>query len=144
MPRNPIRLTIVTLLVWICAMAAHAESYRVIVNSENPTDAVSRKFVKDVFLGKITWWEHGGRTRPIERAGDAELRSSFSKAVLQRSVRAVNAYWRQRIFSGRGVPPDEVTSDRDAIALVRRDPGAIAYVSSKAPLVGVKVVEIIE
>jgi hypothetical protein len=59
--------------------------------------------------------------------------------VLERSIEAVRAYWRQRIFTGRGVPPPELASEERAVEYVLGREGAVAYVSTDTELRGSKV-----
>ena len=62
--------------------------------------------------------------------------------MLRRPLAAVRAYWQQRIFSGRDVPPPELDTDQQVIDYVMRYAGAIGYVSGTTPLDGPRVVTI--
>ena len=66
----------------------------------------------------------------------------FSRDVLERDVASVRRYWAQQVFSGRGVPPPEVTSDAEVVKYVASHPGAIGYVAGGADLTGIKAVEL--
>ena len=57
-------------------------------------------------------------------------------------ISAIESYWRQQIYSGRGVPPPVKATDADVVAFVAANPGGIGYVSAAADTAGVKVVEI--
>jgi hypothetical protein len=70
------------------------------------------------------------------------VRRQFTDEVLRRPVEAIRRYWQQRIFAGRGVPPPEMESDEDVISLVRREEGAVGYISASVPLTGVKVLTV--
>jgi hypothetical protein len=72
------------------------------------------------------------------RFGSA-LREGFSKSILGRSAAAVRNYWQQRTFTGRGVPPAEVSSDADVIRYAREHPGGIGYVSTQTDLAALNV-----
>jgi hypothetical protein len=52
------------------------------------------------------------------------------------------AYWQQQIFSGRGVPPLELSTETAVVEYVRAHPGAVGYVSAGADIRGLKVVEV--
>jgi hypothetical protein len=54
----------------------------------------------------------------------------------------VKAYWQQRIFSGRDVPPPEFATDQEVVAYVLAHEGAVGYVSPGAELRGLQVVAI--
>ncbi|MEK7358198.1 MAG: phosphate ABC transporter substrate-binding protein, partial [Bdellovibrionota bacterium] len=62
--------------------------------------------------------------------------------ILDRSVPAMRNYWQQLIFSGRGVPPPELESDRAVVDYVSRHADAIGYVSPQANVRQNKIVTI--
>jgi ABC-type phosphate transport system substrate-binding protein len=70
-------------------------------------------------------------------------RANFSKSIHGKPVSSIKAYWQQRIFTGRGVPPVEKDNDREVLNYVKANPGAIGYVSNAAKVSGVKVVNIV-
>lgn len=116
--------------------------FRVIVKDSHKAISLSRKFVADVFLKKTTRWGDGSAIRPVDQRSRSAVRRRFSSRILSRSVAAVRTYWTRLVFTGRGVPPPELNGDEAVIRYVRKHPGAIGYVSSKAELDGVKAVAI--
>ena len=73
------------------------------------------------------------------------MRGRFSKEILGHSASAVQRYWEERIFSGRGQPPPIKRSDEDVIEFVESNVGAIGYVSEAVSLTPrVKVLRITE
>ncbi len=132
------------LLVSAASAAAQDGSFRVIVNASNPARSLRSAYVSELFLGKIRRWDHGEAVAPVDQSARSAARAGFSKSVHRKSVGAVKSYWQQQIFSGRGVPPPELHSDSEVIAYVRRNPGAIGYVSGSASLNRVKAVKILQ
>ncbi|MEO5769556.1 MAG: phosphate ABC transporter substrate-binding protein [Polyangia bacterium] len=123
--------------------AAPVPAFRVIVNPENPTTNVDRKFVADIFLKKATrWGQLDSVVRPVDLRPDSPARRAFDEEVLRRSVSAVRNYWQQMVFTGRDVPPPELNSEEEMVAYVLRYPGAIGYVSGTIALQGAKVLTI--
>jgi ABC-type phosphate transport system substrate-binding protein len=116
--------------------------YQVIANPANPVTSVDRKLIEDSFLKKVTTWPGGEAIHPVDLTPTSPVRRRFSEAVLQRSVEAVKAYWQQRIFSGRDVPPPELENDDDIVKYVLRHQGAVGYVSGVAALHGSKVLTV--
>ena len=116
--------------------------YRVIVNPKNPATALDRTFLQDAFLKKTRHWPDERVIQPVDLATTSPARSSFSEDVLRRSVAAVRAYWQQRIFSGRDVPPPELASDERVVEYVLTHEAAVAYVSGTAPLAGAKAISV--
>jgi ABC-type phosphate transport system substrate-binding protein len=114
-------------------------AYEVIVNSSNPVNAMSRDFLADAFLKKITSWPRGETIRPVDLPPNSPVRKRFTEEVLHRSVAEVKGYWQQRIFSGRDVPPPELDTDDDVVTYVNKYTGAVGYVSAGANLNGAKI-----
>jgi ABC-type phosphate transport system substrate-binding protein len=122
------------------ARPSDAGSFVVIVNTANAA-MLTRDEIANIFLKRITRWND--RAVPIlvvDALPDSPVREAFSRAVLHRDVGAMEAYWQQQIFSGRDVPPVQKETDAKIVAFVRRNPGAIGYVSAGAQLDGVHVV----
>jgi len=112
--------------------------YLLIVHPSVSVDRITPAEVSDLFLKKTERWPDGSRAFPVDQVESASVRASFSREVLDRAVSAIKAYWQQRIFSGRDVPPPEKGSDRDVVEFVRATPGAVGYVSAGTALDGVK------
>ena len=132
----------VVALVVIRAGAAPAPVFVVIVNPNNPTNHVDRKFLADAFLKKTTRWDDGELIRPVDQVPDSPVRRKFSEDVVKRSVAAVRSYWQQVIFTGRGVPPPEVGGDDEVVRYVLKYSGAVGYVSGSANADGAKVIAV--
>jgi ABC-type phosphate transport system substrate-binding protein len=135
-------VVIAALLAGCGDASAESDSVRVIVNAKNPTTKVSKQFVADAFLKKRTRWGGDSPIQPVDLGQKHSVRAKFSRSVLDRDVAAVRRYWAQLVFSGRGVPPPEVTDEDAVIAYVAKNAGAIGYVSAGATLTGVKAVSI--
>jgi ABC-type phosphate transport system substrate-binding protein len=121
------------------AAAAPEAAFRVIVHPKNPVTEMERRWVADAFLRNVTRWPNDNAIHPVDLPPHSPARSTFSKEVLNRSVDAVRAYWQQRIFSGRGVPPPELESEDAVVSYVLTHEGAIGYVSADLDLAGAKV-----
>jgi hypothetical protein len=119
-----------------------APPYRVIVHSKNPANSLDRTFLQDAFLKKIRHWPSGSVVQPVDLSPANASRLSFSREVLGRSVAAVRAYWQQRTFSGRDVPPRELVSDEQVVEYVLAHEGGIGYVGGATPLAGTKAVSV--
>ena len=141
-----IALSSTLLLLALCAIgraqSRAAPAYVVIVQPTNPATSVERKFLEDAFLKKITRWPADETIRPVDLSASSAVRRRFTEEVLERTLESVKSYWQQRIFSGRDVPPPELDGDDDVVAYVRKHEGAVGYVSGRADVSGVKVVEV--
>lgn len=133
-----------TLLLALIALSATVSAepppaYRVIVHPHNAVSGADRNFLQDVFLRRVKRWPNDKVIHPADLAPSSRVRKRFTEDVLGRSIAAVKAYWQQRIFSGRDVPPPEFESDEQVVAYVLKYEGAVGYVSENAALRGAKV-----
>ena len=133
------------LAVGLCALVepradgAEQAGFRVVVHAGNAASSVPSDFVMNAFLKKTSRWPEGEPIQPVDLRFGSPVREAFSQSILRRSAAAVRNYWQQRIFTGRGVPPPEVSSDADVIRYVQEHPGGIGYVSTQADAANVKV-----
>lgn len=121
---------------------AEAAGFRVIVNPDNPVDAVDRRFLADAFFKKTTRWPDNEAILPVDLAPGAASRRTFSEQVMKRSIAAVKSYWQQMVFSGHGVPPPELDSDGEVVKFVLKNRGAVGYVSPGTNTTAVKVLTV--
>ncbi|HET7746627.1 MAG TPA: phosphate ABC transporter substrate-binding protein [Vicinamibacteria bacterium] len=145
LPRTAVVCAGVLLAGLLRAPAARpTTSYLVIVNAENPVEELSRDDVSRIFLKKTAHWPDGRAVAPLDLAPTVPVRGEFSREVLRKSVRAVQAYWKREIFSGRSSPPPELATEAEVVAAVRANPHAVGYVSDEASLFGVKIIDVLD
>jgi len=133
---------LLALLVLPVAPLASAEGYRVVVHPSSPATDLTKKEISRLFLKKVTTWSDGTRVIPVDQGGASPTHESFSKDIHGRGPDAVAAYWQRQVFSGRAVPPLVLIGDARVVEYVRSTPGAIGYVSSRAPTDGAKVIKV--
>lgn len=111
------------------APVAPTPVYVVIVHPSNPTVSLKAADLARMFLRQSTSWPNGWPVAPVDLAGSGPVREAFSQQVLDRPARAVKNYWKQQIFSGRGVPPPERDNESEVVKFVLSNRGAIGYVA---------------
>ena len=135
-------LTLLLALVLLGPAASWAADYQVIVNTNNPTDILTREQLGKMFLKKIVKWDTGTPIVPVDQVPISPARAAFTKVVHGKPVSAIASYWQQQIFAGREVPPAEKAGDAAVIAFVKANPGAIGYLSAGVAADGVKILNI--
>jgi ABC-type phosphate transport system substrate-binding protein len=113
------------------------------VHPENRVDALSRDFLRNAYLKKVTQWSHGATIRPIDLSSELPVRNQFTQDVIKKTPAQLKTYWNQQIFSGKGVPPPEADTAAAAISYVLANPGAVGYLPvdvdpGRAKVVGIK------
>ncbi len=129
-------------LMFIVSGIASAQNYKVIVNSSNSVSSLSKKEASDLFLKKSTKFSNGMVAVPVDLAANSNAREGFSSNIHGKAVSAIRNYWQQAAFSGAASAPPEKANDNEVIEFVKRNPGAIGYVSSGASADGVKVISV--
>lgn len=123
--------------------------FKVVINRANPHQELTTKDIQRIFYKRTTRWEDWQdgtdlvRVTPIDRERGAEVRKLFSKKIFRKSTSAIESYWQRQIFSGEDIPPDKLATEAEVLEFVRRNRGAIGYVSQDAVLTdGVKELKI--
>ena len=128
------------ILVGLAAASLAAEQprsgYVLIGHPAGRVSRIDRRFLAEVFLRRATRWPDDTPIYPVDLAPDALARVRFSQDILSRSVASVRSYWQQRIFSGQGLPPPELSNDEAVVSYVVTHPGAIGYVAAGTALNG--------
>ncbi|MCV2883385.1 phosphate ABC transporter substrate-binding protein [Aestuariibacter sp. AA17] len=111
----------------------------IVVNPANSSD-ISDDNIKRIFLGKEKRFSDGSETQPVNLKEGAS-RDQFNEMILGRSSSQVSAYWSKLIFTGKGTPPKEFTTDADILSHIASNKNAIGYVDAASVNDSVKVIK---
>ena len=125
------------LLGYLCSLPVTA-AVAVIVHPQNDAN-LDKTAIARIFLGKTKKLPNGRAVLPLNAAKGSPIRDEFNRLVLGKSSAQVNAYWSKLVFTGKGVPPKELSSDAEVIATVSANEDAIGYVNPAAVTDAVKV-----
>ena len=128
---SPIRLTACAILAFAGMQQAWADVV-VIVSAKSTATTMTADEISQIFLGKST------AMKPVNNA--STVRSQFYKLVTGRDEAQVKATWAKLVFTGKALPPKEMTSTADVVKAVAADPNAIGYVERSAVDPSVKVI----
>ncbi|MAF10760.1 hypothetical protein CMK11_09930 [Candidatus Poribacteria bacterium] len=103
-------------------------TYLLIVNAATDVQEMSCDDLAEAFLGKRTLWEDDTRIAPAMLRDRDEATREFIEAVVGRTVRQFRAYWRKRLFAGRGSGPKTFRSSEQVIEFVKDHSGAVAVI----------------
>jgi TonB family protein len=127
--------------VTLAAAPALAQpSFLIVAHPTVPGTAYAKEDLSRVFLKKVATWKDGAPAVPVDQSPSSPIRAEFSETVHGRPVSAVESYWQNIIFTGRGSPPAEEASDEAVLRVVRATPGAVGYISAATRPDGVKVI----
>lgn len=97
----------------------------VITHLDNTDISINKRQLQHIFMGRRQVFSNGKQALPIDQIN---LRAKFYKALTGRSIAQINAYWARLRFSGRTLPPRQLSDDQSIIELVVQNPFAIAYI----------------
>lgn len=112
-----------------CAAKDGAELY-VIVNNSNPLAKIDKKELIALYTGRSRNFPGGGPAEVFDQPRDSAQREAFYLALTGMDLAQIDSYWARLLFTGRVVPPKMLAGDSALLAEVKRNPRAIAYLSS--------------
>lgn len=130
------RLFLAFFLLFLFGAGPSMAAVVLIAHADNSEGVVDHEEVKRIYLGKKTHWNDDTPIVPVILK-KGEIHEDFLDEYLDRTSHRFVSYWRQMVFTGKGVPPKSFASEADLIAFVAATPGAVGYVSDTKPLTGV-------
>lgn len=104
----------------------------IIANKNVPDKELEKESIERIYLGKKTQWSNGSQIVPvILKSGTTH--SGFIKKFLGRDTSQFTTYWKQAVFTGRGMPPKSFETEAELIEYLDNTPGAIGYASFVPP-----------
>ncbi len=119
---------------------SHSVAEGVVVVHPDNNSTFNKGVIKKIFLGKTKLFENGRNAILINPKQGVNVREEFNNVVLNKSQTQVNAYWARMQFTGKGNPPQEMSSDQEIIAAISENKDVISYIDSSAVTNAVKVV----
>ncbi|MGD2088780.1 MAG: substrate-binding domain-containing protein [Candidatus Aminicenantes bacterium] len=126
------KTTIILLaLLFLCASTlGFTKNFTVIVHPDNPTQTLTAKDLKRIFLGDKTTWPEG---EPLKIAAlkNGEVHKAFLKSIVKLSPMKFAIHWKQKIFTGSatGSHINFFKSEAKVKEYVKDNPTAIGYIS---------------
>lgn len=128
-----------TLLMGLHAVEAEVV---VVVSAKNPISVLTRSQLMDIFLGKRDIFPDGSRALPLDQSEGADERKEFYLKFANKTTAQIKAYWASIIFTGRGLPPQEVPSDMEVKRFLAANPSAIGYIDKSLVDSSIKMLQI--
>lgn len=119
---------------------ANSNELVLVVNQNNPTQALTKSQVIDLYMGKFVAFPDGTKALPLDLDDDANTKAVFYDALVGMPLTRVNAYWSRVKFSGRARPPMSSENEQDTINFVLENDNAVAYVYESSLTDDLKVV----
>ncbi len=112
----------------------------VIVNAKSDLKQLTRRQVVDIYTGRVTTAVNGNTLFPLDHPMNSVMREKFYAKLTGKSVSAVNAYWARLLFTGRALPPKELSDGVSVLKSIEMNINTIGYMHSGDVSEKVKVV----
>src|SRR5918995_6943536 len=122
MRRSSVLMAAAGALLW-AATASAQEGYRIIVNPSNPTTALTKSQVSNLFLRRTVSWEDGRPVATVDQT-DASVREAFARDVLGMPATSAFSQAQQAAAAGRGEPPVSGAGGPRVRPVLKPEPGA--------------------
>jgi ABC-type phosphate transport system substrate-binding protein len=123
--------------------AAAFDGVVVIVNKSVMVNSISGVALKNIYTGRIMYWEDGQSIGPAVLADNLDGKTDAAlEEVSGMDASQFKTFWQRMLFSGRGQQPEKMDDVAALVAFVASNKGAIALVPADADLKGVKKLEI--
>jgi len=126
----------------LLVLPGQATGFKIVVHPDLNLKEITVSELKRIYLKERTTWSDGEPIAPVEQSPQSAARHVFTKQVHQKSVDAIENFWRQKLFAGKSTPPVQMASDAEVVNYVVSHPGAIGYVSEDAQTDPAKTVQI--
>lgn len=120
------RLCCLLLLLLLTAQFTLAAEVYIVAHRDVVDKELSKKTVERIFLGKKTRWSNGDQLIPV-MLKSGELHERFVRRMLSRDATQFNTYWKQAVFTGRGLPPKSFDTLNEMLDYIADTPGAVGY-----------------
>ena len=137
-----VNFTLIMLLLGaMCSPLAAAEVV-LVAHPSNSNDSISKSDCGRIFLGRSKAFPDGSTAVAVNQASESQVRLEFDKEYLGKSSSQIKAFWSNQLFTGRGVPPEELSDSSAVVERVAKDASALGYVDSSQVNDSVKVITV--
>jgi hypothetical protein len=111
-------------------LSAFAGSVQIIVNPAEASAPIDRTLLRAMFTMRLREWPDGTPVRVFVLPDHDEATALFCREQLGTYPYVMRSTWDRMVFTGTGLAPTMVGSEREMRERVRSTPGAIGYVRS--------------
>ncbi|WP_353980005.1 hypothetical protein [Salinicola endophyticus] len=118
---------LIALLTLTLTLPAKAD-IAIVVEAGSGVGQLTRSEVVNIFMGRYRKLPNGNPALPLDVA---PLKVRFYRALVNKNLAEINAYWARLVFSGEASPPQQVTTAVEMRQLVAHNPSAVGYLDSR-------------
>lgn len=124
---NALRHLLLLIALLAAAGGSAAGEVVVVVSAKSAVTRLTQDEVIDIFLGRHRELPGGLAALPIDQPKSSGTRAEFYRALTNKTLSEINAYWARLYFSGKANPPTQAEKAADVQAHVLNTSGGIGY-----------------
>jgi len=101
----------------------------IICNKGVPDTSLSRKDVRDIYIGKKIQWNDNSKIIFVTLK-DAKIHEAFLKDYVGKTPFQYTSFWRNQLYTGKGSLPKAFENEKELAEYVANTGGAVGYVSA--------------
>ena len=102
----------------------------IVVHKDNDT-SLSLSDAKKIYLGRSGAFDNGTRAVPVTLAEGHAIRADFNRTILNKSESQYSGYWAKMSFTGRAIPPKEMTNSKEVKDFVAGNVNAVGIMNDE-------------
>ena len=128
-------------ILWVPLALFSASVFAEVAVVVHPSNAavLNPEAIAQIYLGRSKSFPDGKAALPLGQAEGSKTTEQFNQKVLNKSGSQIKAYWSKLVFTGKGTPPKEISTDAEMLELVSQNPSVIGYVDKASVTDKVKV-----
>lgn len=134
-------LLLVMALQYAVPIRAASGEVVIVANKNVPVDTLSKKDLKNIYLGTKTKWEDKRRIGFV-LLESGPIHKNFIETYIKRSPIQFSRYWKNMVFTGKGDYPKIFNTDQQVIKYLESSDGTIGYISAETLSDKVKIINI--
>ncbi|MDX1804737.1 MAG: hypothetical protein R3292_11695 [Alcanivorax sp.] len=127
------------LAMWLLLPALAVAEPVVVIAGNSPIQSLTGDEVRQLFTGQARQVA-GHSLTPLDLGGGNPLHERFYSVLMGKSASQMRSYWARMIFTGRGMPPRQLSGVREMQLLVGSNRRYIGYLDAEQVTARLKVV----
>ncbi|MBU0993841.1 MAG: substrate-binding domain-containing protein [Proteobacteria bacterium] len=115
----------------------------IIAHPSVDVESMTAQELKNVFLGNRVKWNDHLQIKVVVLK-DLPAHEQFTRKIVHKTTAQFKNWWRQMVFTGKGLIPRSFNSEQALMAYVAANEGAVGYISSELKPVGVRTINVLD
>lgn len=132
----------VTIIVCVCGISLHVtNAAEIVVNNSVPRGEYSTKDLRAIFSMQKRFWPGQRQIKVFILPEGCKTHKDFVKKNLNMFPHQIRRVWDRLTYSGTGIAPVELSSEREMVEKIANTPDSIGYLTGKPDNENIRVLD---